>query len=82
MFSPKYNTWWRGWLNPRFLGMAYLKGESSFTLHEAMAAWDYIVTNFAPECLGARPIVNLQDLLKDDNFVLPHVESSGESAMR
>ena len=57
MFSPRDNTWWRGWLLPRTLLNAYLKGEPSFTFDEAKAAWDYIVANFTAECLGARPDV-------------------------
>jgi hypothetical protein len=56
MFSSRENTWWRGWLIPRLLLSILVKGEPSFTLSEAKAAWDYIVANFNPECLGARPV--------------------------
>ncbi|MER5916384.1 hypothetical protein ABT124_39835, partial [Streptomyces sp. NPDC001982] len=54
MFSTRQNTWWRGWLLPRLAWSAFLRGEPSFVLDEAKAAWDYIVANFNAECLGAR----------------------------
>ena len=57
MFSPRQNTWWRGWLIPRAVLNVYLNGEPTFTLSEAMDVWSYIVEHFAPQCLGARPIV-------------------------
>ncbi|WP_069166070.1 hypothetical protein [Nocardia altamirensis] len=49
MYSPKKNSWWSWWLVPDI----YLSGEPSFVFDEAKAAWDYIVANFPPECLGA-----------------------------
>ncbi|MFC0504378.1 hypothetical protein [Micromonospora costi] len=57
MYSPKTNSWWRGWAIPRTLLNVYLQGEPTFTYDEAKGAWDYIVAHFAPQCLGARPIV-------------------------
>ncbi|MBM0226882.1 MULTISPECIES: hypothetical protein [Micromonospora] len=58
MYSPKTNTWWRKWyLIPRTILSVYLDGEPTFTFDEAKAAWDYIVAHFAPQCLGARPVV-------------------------
>ncbi|MEV1333074.1 hypothetical protein AB0J20_26275 [Micromonospora costi] len=57
MYSPKTNSWWRGWAIPRTLLNVYLQGEPTFTYGEAKGAWDYIVAHFAPQCLGARPIV-------------------------
>lgn len=54
MFSPRQSTWWRGWLLPRLLLNAYLKGEPSFVFDEAKAVWDYIVANLDARCLGAR----------------------------
>ena len=57
MYSPKTNSWWRGWAIPRSLLNIYLQGEPSFTYAEAKATWDYIVAHFAAQCLGARPIV-------------------------
>lgn len=57
MFSPRQNTWWRGWLIPRLLLNAYLKGEPSFTFGEAKATWKYIVDNFTAQCLGAAPVI-------------------------
>ncbi|WBB67157.1 hypothetical protein [Micromonospora sp. WMMD812] len=57
MYSPKTNSWWRGWSIPRGVLNIYLQGEPTFTYGEAKATWDYIVAHFAPECLGAKPIV-------------------------
>ncbi|MET7752970.1 hypothetical protein [Micromonospora sp. NPDC005367] len=57
MYSPKTNSWWRGWAIPRTLLNVYLQGEPTFTYGEAKATWDYVVAHFAPECLGAKPIV-------------------------
>jgi hypothetical protein len=34
-----------------------VRGEPYFTLDEAKATWDYIIANFASECLGARPVI-------------------------
>jgi hypothetical protein len=56
MFSSRESTWWRGWLLPRLLLHIFVKGEPSFTLSEAKAAWSYIVANVNPDCLGARPV--------------------------
>jgi hypothetical protein len=53
MVSTRDNSWWDWSLIPNFL---YLKGEPYFTFGEAKATWDYIVDNFTPECLGAKPI--------------------------
>ena len=36
-----------------------VRGEPYFTLDEAKASWDYIVAHFAPECLGAKPVIIL-----------------------
>jgi hypothetical protein len=52
MVSTREKSWWSWWMIPNLL---FLKGEPYFTLDEAKAAWDYIVANFAPECLGAKP---------------------------
>lgn len=51
MFSSKQNSWWSWSVFPNWL---YLQGEPTFTLDEAKAAWDYIVANFPPQCLGSR----------------------------
>lgn len=53
MVSTREKSWWSGWVIPNWL---YLKGEPYFSFGEAKAAWDYIVANFTPECLGAKPI--------------------------
>ena len=50
MFSNRENSWWSWWLFPNLL---YLQGEPSFVFDEAKAAWDYIVDNVPPGCLGA-----------------------------
>ena len=52
MYSSRQNSWWRWQAIPNLL---VLKGEPYFTLDDGKAAWDYIVDNFSPECLGARP---------------------------
>ncbi|RKF28325.1 hypothetical protein [Micromonospora globbae] len=57
MYSPKTNSWWRGWAIPRTLLNLWLQGEPTFTYGEAKATWDYVVAHFAPQCLGARPVV-------------------------
>ena len=57
MYSPKTNSWWRGWSIPRGLLNIYLQGEPTFTFGEAKATWDYVVAHFSPQCLGARPII-------------------------
>ncbi|MCM0676765.1 hypothetical protein NCC78_19045 [Micromonospora phytophila] len=58
MFSPKQNTAWKKWyLIPRLAWSAYLDGEPTFTFGEAKATWDHVVAHFAPQCLGARPVV-------------------------
>ncbi|SCF47191.1 hypothetical protein [Micromonospora mirobrigensis] len=58
MFSPKQHTAWQKWyLIPRLILTVYLDGEPSFTFDEAKATWDYVVAHFAPQCLGARPVV-------------------------
>ncbi len=54
MFSPKTNSWWRGWSLPRGLLNVYLQGEPSFFFDEAKQAWAYIVANFDAQCLGAK----------------------------
>ncbi len=54
MVSTREKSWWDWTVIPNWL---YLQGEPIFTLGEAKAAWDYIVANFIPQCLGARPIV-------------------------
>jgi hypothetical protein len=53
MVSSRENSLW-SW---SILWNWCVRGEPYFTLDEAKAAWDYIVANFAPECLGARPVV-------------------------
>lgn len=50
MFSNRQNSWWSWSVLPNWL---YFQGEPIFVLEEAMAAWDYIVANFPPACLGA-----------------------------
>ncbi|MEV6367722.1 hypothetical protein AB0L86_12600 [Micromonospora musae] len=57
MYSPKTNSWWRGWAIPRGVLNIYLQGEPTFGYGEAKATWDYVVAHFAPQCLGARPVV-------------------------
>jgi len=51
MVSAREKSLWSWSMLPNWL---YLKGEPFFTLDEAKAAWDYIVENFSPQCLGAR----------------------------
>jgi hypothetical protein len=54
MVSTREKSWWDWSVIPNWL---YLHGEPYFTFGEAKSTWDYIVANFAPQCLGARPIV-------------------------
>jgi hypothetical protein len=63
MYTPKAppgepNNWWEtvkrsfNWYTlPKLL---FTKGEPSFTLDEAMQAWDYIIEHFPPTCLGVK----------------------------
>lgn len=51
MVSTKEKSWWDWSVIPN---LVYLKGEPYFTLDEAKAAWDHIVANFDPTCLGAK----------------------------
>lgn len=51
MVSTRDHSWWSWSAIPNWL---YLKGEPYFAFGEAKAAWDYIVANFAPDCLGAK----------------------------
>ncbi len=53
MVSSRENSLW-SW---SILWNWCVRGEPYFTLDEAKATWDYIVANFAPECLGARPVI-------------------------
>jgi hypothetical protein len=53
MVSSRENSLW-SW---SILWNWCVKGEPSFTLDEAKATWDYIVAHFAPECLGAKPVI-------------------------
>ncbi len=53
MVSTRENSLW-SW---SILWNWCVKGEPYFTLDEAKSAWDYIVANFAPECLGAKPAI-------------------------
>ena len=53
MVSSRENSLW-SW---SILWNWCVRGEPYFTLDEAKASWDYIVANFAPECLGARPVI-------------------------
>ncbi|MEU3193320.1 hypothetical protein ABZ686_22405 [Streptomyces sp. NPDC006992] len=41
------------WITLRLPWGLYLKGEPEFTFDEEKAAWNYIVDNFSPQCLGA-----------------------------
>jgi hypothetical protein len=54
MVSTREKSWWDWTVIPNWL---YLQGEPIFTLDEGKATWDYIVANFTPQCLGAKPIV-------------------------
>lgn len=53
MVSSRENSLW-SW---SILWNWCVRGEPYFSNDEAKATWDYIVANFAPECLGARPVV-------------------------
>jgi hypothetical protein len=53
MVSSRDNSLW----SSSILWNWCVKGEPYFTLDEAKATWDYIVANFAPDCLGAKPVV-------------------------
>jgi hypothetical protein len=52
MYSSTQSSWWRWQVIPNLVG---LKGEPYFPLSDGKAAWDYIVDNFEPQCLGADP---------------------------
>lgn len=47
----KISTTW--WTVPKLL---LLKGEPTFTLEEAMQAWDYIIEHFPARCLGSKVV--------------------------
>lgn len=51
MYSSREKSWFSGWTLPNWL---WLQGEPIFVLDEAKSAWDYIVANFPPACLGAK----------------------------
>jgi hypothetical protein len=54
MVSTREKSWWDWSVIPNWL---YLNGEPYFSFDEAKSTWDYIVANFTPQCLGARPII-------------------------
>lgn len=53
MVSTRDHSWW-SW---SLLWSWCLRGEPYFTFGEAVSTWDYILDHFAPECLGATPVV-------------------------
>jgi hypothetical protein len=53
MVSSRENSLW-SW---SILWNWCVRGEPYFTLDEAKSSWEYIVAHFAPECLGAKPVI-------------------------